>query len=347
MADETLSVKRGTMGSFGMRYHELALRRWFDESFFVREGFPIPSIFASPMDAFSEFDKLWSSVRNPFNYLLNLKDDQGGPLYEPYPSNLRYPLISIFRRGWKYRPEQNYSIHQFRHINWPTVSDDVGKCELGNVTVGYRPMAWSYKFQIDHYAMRPDTQAYFVETLMRSMWRTGGTPQTWITVHYPGWGFQNVRMYIEGDIESTTLEAPEDGKAAEFRTSLTLILEGYSVDQDFKFLPALWTLIIGNGTPSPAQLETAINPLASVDLRFQDNNPTLDSRLNVPSDAECQHELANAFRVYPVHKIILHGSDAKNDFGFTSTNPGSPYFSGGIQSNLAFGLPTIILGGSI
>jgi hypothetical protein len=93
---------------------------------------------------------------------------------------VRYPLLSVYRKGFKYRSYQNFSIHKFRHINWPTMSDDVGRCELGNVTTSKMPMAWDYRFQIDFYCNRPDTQAFFVEKLMREMYKTGGTPQTWM-----------------------------------------------------------------------------------------------------------------------------------------------------------------------
>src|SRR5208337_1620445 len=225
MADDTLSVIKGTLGSLGMRYHELALQRWFYSTFFVRSGYPIPVVFSTPMDAFGNFNQLWKHDRSPFNYLFDLKDENGTPLYEPYPSTLRYPLISVFRRGWKYRPEQSYGIHQFRHMNWPTVTPDVDRCDLANVTVSYRPNAWDYRFQIDHFAMRPDTQAYFIERLMRSFVVGGGTPQTWMQIHFPVLGMQKIRMYIDGEIENSTKEEPEDQTNMEFRTTFTLVVE--------------------------------------------------------------------------------------------------------------------------
>lgn len=345
MADGTLSVNPGTVGATGMRYHELALQRWLYGNFAVREGYPIPVVFSSPMDAFGNFDKLWKSDRNPFKYLFDLKDERGTPLYEPYPSNLRYPLISVFRRGWRYRPDQNYSIHQFRKLNWPTVSDDVGRCQLGNVTTSYRPMAWDYRWQIDHYAMRPDTQAYFVEKLMRSMWITGGTPQCWVEVRYPGIGIHKVRMFIEGDIENGTLEEPEDQKHVEFRTTFTLCMEGYSVDQDIQFVPALWTLLIrGQQEASPDEVREALDQ-QEIDLRLGDDNVTMLSRQNVPSDEECQRNLAQ-YGTYPVYDITLSGSlqpAAYEQFGISSTNISSPYLLAGIPPVSIYGTHTITL----
>jgi hypothetical protein len=329
-----------------MRYHELALQRWLYSNFFVREGFPIPVVFSTPMDAFGNFDKLWKSNANPFKYLFDLKDEQGKPLYEPYPANLRYPLISIFRRGWRYRPEQNYSIHQWRKMNWPTVSNPVGRCQLANVAVSYRPMAWDYRWQIDHYAMRPDTQAYFVEKLMRSMWITGGTPQCWVLIHYPGIGLHRIRMFIEGDIENTTLEEPEDQKHVEFRTTFTLCLEGYSIDQDIQFLPALWTLIIRGQEQSanPDELGEALDQQTE-DLRLRDDNATMLARQNVPPDEECQQNLRHAtYGTYPGHDVYLSGSLQPNGYllyGFNSSNTNSPYFLGGIPSTSGYGLATL------
>ena len=290
-----------------MRIHELALQRWFYNIFFVREGYPIPLIFSTPSDAFSTFDKLWKKDNTPFKYLFGIKDEKGTPLYEPYPSNLRYPLISAFRRGWKYRTEQNYSIHRFRHISWPTVSKDVNKCQLGNVATSQRQMAWDYRWQIDHYAMRPDTQAYFVETLMRSMWMTGGVPQCWVKVYYPVLGHQLIRMYLDGDIENSTPEEPEDQKQVEFRTTFTLCMEGYSVDQNIQFVPALWSLVVRDNSlsASPGDIENAFGVQYEEDLRAYGHNPTLDSRSNQPPSEGCDIALRSTGTVTPDPFVIV------------------------------------------
>jgi hypothetical protein len=340
MADDTLSVRKGTLGALGMRYHELALQRWFYSTFFVRSGYPVPVVFSTPMDAFGNFKQLWKADKSPFTYLFDLKDDKGTPLYEPYPSTLRYPLISVFRRGWKYRPEQSYGLHQFRHMNWPTVDRDVGRCELGNVTVSYRPNAWDYRFQVDHFCMRPDTQAYFIEQLMRTFVVGGGTAQTWMQIHYPVLGMQKIRMYIDGEIENSTKEEPEDQSNMEFRTSFTVMVEGYTIDQEVEFVPALWSLLLrsANQSSSPGELVAAFDEQVRVDLRLDDANVTLNSRDNVPSDEECQRELKTT-GTYPPSSIYFSGSDqpdAYTKFGFSSTNTTDPFFLGGNSSVIRF-----------
>lgn len=333
------------MGATGMRYHELALQKWLYGTFFVREGYPIPVVFSTPMDAFGNFLQLWKSDKNPFKYLTNLKDDNGTPLYEPYPSTLRYPLISVFRRRWTYRPEQSYGVHQFRHMNWPTVASNPSRCELGEVTTSFRPNAWDYKFQIDHFCMRPDTQAYFIEQLMRNFIGIGGgSPQTWMTIHFPAIGFQRIRMYLDGDIENSTPEEPEDGKHVEFRTTINLVIEGYSIDQNIKIVPALWNLILrSNGSASPDELQAAFDQQITLDLRLGDNNSVLNSRSNVPSDTACQKALAS-HGTYPAANVLQMGTsqpDAYAMFGFYSTNTSSPYFVGAVPQTSGFGIATV------
>ena len=306
--DGTLNVRAGSLGGTSMRYHELALQRWLNQLFFVREGYPVPVVFTSPMDAFSYFQQLWSDANNPFSYLFDLKDAQGTPLYEPHPSPIRYPIISVYRKGWKYRQYQNFSIHRWRHINWPTVANagterygpqaqgwDLTKCRLGNVTTSRFPMAWDYRFQIDHFCNRPDTQAFFIEQLMQEFWRTGGTvPQTWMTVPYPGWGNRYIRLYLDGDIESLTPEEPENGKNVEFRTSFTVVVEGFDVDLNYEVWPALWNIVFRFGPVAPIELENCFNLDRTVDLRETGTNTTLDRRPNVPSWGTCQDALRAA-----------------------------------------------------
>ena len=328
-----------------MRYHELALQRWLNSTFYVREGYPVPVVFSTPMDAFSTFDKLFRDDNSPYKYLFGLRDEKGTPLYEPFPANVRYPLISSFRRGWKYRPEQNYSIHQFRHMNWPTVSSNIQRSDLGNVTVSYRPMAWDYRWQLDHYAMRPDTQAYFVEALMRAFWITGGIPQTWVKVHYPAWGWQQIRIYMEGDIDNSTPEEPETDSHVEFRTTATIVMEGYSVDQNLQILPALWTLLVRGGERAldPDELNEAFE--VAEDLRVGDDNVTLNARPNVPPDLTPfqQHQLVTP-GTYTPHDVFLHGSlqpQAYQHFGFVSPYGSDPYFLGGVSPSQAYGVTTV------
>lgn len=285
ISDHTLDLRAGHLSVTSMRYHELGVMAWLNLLFQVREGYPVPVVFATPMDAFAHFANLWADANNPFAYLLRAKDENGTPLYEPHPSPVRYPLLSVYRKGFKYRTGQNFSIHRFRHINWPTVSDVPDKTDLGNVTTTRMPMAFDYRYQIDFFCMRPDSQAFFIQRLMDAFWRTGGSLQTWVPINYPGWGTQLVRFYVDGDIENGTPEEPEDGKNVEFRTTFTLVVEGYSVDVNPKVFPAFWTLVFKSAgeNPTPAQLQES-RIVAVEDSRIQNANPTLDSRPNVPED---------------------------------------------------------------
>jgi hypothetical protein len=344
MADGTIGVKTGALGATSMRYHELALQRWLNRLFLVREGYSVPVVFATPMDAFSQFTRLWSEANNPFQYLLNATDDDGSPLYQPYPAPVRYPLLSVYRKGFKYRPYQNFSIHKFRHINWPTVSDDVGKCQLGNVTTSKMPMAWDYRFQIDFFCNRPDTQAFFVEKLMREMYKTGGTPQTWIAVEYPAWGCQLVRVYIDGDIENSTPEEPEPDHNVEFRTTVNIVVEGFSLDLNFQVEPAFWYLVFGTGSVDPDTLQRAFQPIREEDVRIRDANQTLDAREDVPSDVACQAALNPLGEVYTYDLYIGNPETTlQRPQGESPYWPPQPGYPGGIPSSAACGTPTIVV----
>jgi hypothetical protein len=286
---DTLAKPTGRLDFAGMRVHELALQAWLNSTFQVREGYPVPVVFSTPMDAFGHFRNLWADDNNPFKYLLDVKDDNGTPLYEPHPSPVRYPLISVYRKGWKFRTQQNFSIHRYK-LTWPAVADDPTLCDLGNAQVSRMPMAWDYRFQIDHFCMRPDTQAGFVEKLMWEFWRTGGTAQTWIPVAYPGWGFRLARLYLDGDsIESTTPEEPPDQKNVEFRTTVNITIEGFGVDLDWRTVPALWTLVLRGGNPLPPE---SLVELYRVDLRVGGENPVLAHRDDVPAAGTCEQALA-------------------------------------------------------
>lgn len=307
---DTLNVKSGALSGTSMRYHELSIQSWLNKLFVVREGYSVPVVICAPLDAFSTFTKLWSEANNPYQYLLEIKDANGVPLYQPYPSPVRYPIISVYRKGWKFRQYQNFSIHRMRWINWPTVSSpgpgiygvnstgtNLTECNLGNVTTSRFPMAFDYKFQIDHFCNRPDTQAFYISQLFREFWRTGGTQmQTWIKVNYPGFGTKLVRLYIDGDIDNLTPEEPEDGKNVECRTSFTVVVEGYDIDLDFKIYPALWTLLFRQGSAAPEALNNAFESVNSVDLREDPQSPVVDYRYKVsvmPPPGTCATSLRN------------------------------------------------------
>lgn len=351
-----------------MRYHELWLQRWLYSRFFVREGYPVPVVFASPMDAFSLFSKLWADENNPFRFLLELKDEQGTPLYEPHPSPIRYPLISVMRKGLKFRPYQNFSIHRWRHVNWPTVSDadgvvpgreqqgvDLTKCDLGNIQVSRMPMAWDYRFQIDHFCLRPDTQAFYLERLMNQFWRSGGGLQTWMDIEYPGWGSQYIRIYLDGEIDqSAPDEASYQDRNVEFRTSYTLVVEGFDVDVNYITHPTLWKFIAHSAAPD--QLDRLIEPI-TVDLRTKGENLVLESRVDIPSAGTCQTE-GNIRQFLAAGTVYITLGDLSGTLpgdnvrdpnqdppdlppgGITVTSA----FSYGIPSTLVFGTPIFTSG---
>jgi len=301
--DKVMDVRPGSLDVTSMRYHELWLQRWLYAHFYVREGYPVPVVFSTPMDAFSLFSKLWADESNPFAYLFGLKDAQGTPLYEPYPSPVRYPLISVSRQGIKLRSYQNFSTHRWRHLNWPTVSDtqavpgkvqvgnDLTKCQLGEVMVSRMPMAFDYRFQIDHFCLRPDTQAYFIEKLLNQFWRTGGgILQTWMDIEYPGWGHQYIRIYAEGDIDNRPPdETANQDKHVEFRTSFTLVIEGFDIDVAYKTFPALWKLVATSARID--DLDRLLLPSFTTDLRVNGTNQVLDSRVDIPPSGTCQSSI--------------------------------------------------------
>lgn len=341
-----------------MRYHELAVQRWLYSKFVVREGYPVPVVFATPMDAFTVFTRLWKDDNNPFRFLLDLKDEHGTPLYEPHPSAVRYPLLSVARKPVKYRPYQNFSIHTWKHVNWPTISDTgalpVGgrdqtgtnllKCDLGNVTTSYMPMALDYRFQIDHFCLRPDTQAFYLSRLMRQFWRTGATLQTWMEVNYPGWGPQYVRMYVDGDIvdHSAPEEAEAQDKNIEFRTSYTLVVEGFDLDLEYQTVPALWN--IRSSSASPQELDGLFYPPLDLDLRASGTNPVLGSRTDIPSAGTCARDHLDLGQLD--NQFIYLG-----DPNQPSVPPDNwayqPLFGYGIPSTAAAGTPIVFASGTI
>ena len=270
-----------------MRIHEVALQRWFYSHFFVTEGYPVPLVFATPMDAFSTFQVLWGSPDNPFTYLLEAKDSEGRPLYEPYPATVRYPLISVSRKGMSYRPEQSYGTHTRRRAYYVTLASNVTQADLGNVVSCQMPTAWNFTYQIDHYCTRPDTQAIFIQKLMKTLRFGGGTPQTWIPVIYPAWfgtDHRVIRMYVNGGIDTISNEEPGDAQV-EYRTSFTVVLEGYSPDLDVELNPTLWTYFQGTNPVTLDQINNVQRPPiveTTEDLRVTGYNPVFNELADLP-----------------------------------------------------------------
>ena len=351
-----------------MRYHELALQWWLNKIFTLRWGVPVPVVFTSPMDAFSLFSKLWSEANNPFQYLLSVTDDCGNPLYQPYPAPVRYPVISVYRKGWKYRQYQNYSIHRMRWMNWPTVSSpgpglygvpnngtNLTLCKLGEVTTSRFPMAFDYRFQVDHFCNRPDTQAFFTSQLFREFWRTGGTVlQTWIKVTYPGMGDKLIRLYLDGDIENLTPEEPPDGQNVEYRTSFTVVVEGYDLDLDYKIYPALWNLLFREGSAPPEALTSAFEFTGTIDLREQPQSSIVDYRQEVtvmPPPGTCAVNLRDArLEAEQVHEIIFNGLAVQPDPNTAATPPGYIAAAGAYafgQASIFATPPLVVDGGTV
>lgn len=268
-----------------MRVHELAVQYWLNRNFFIQAGYPIPVIFAPVADAYSNFIQLWKSTSNPFKYLLDLKDANGTPLYEPYPSNVRYPLITVERRGWSFRRSGNWTLHPFRRYSWLTDQDDPRRKDLSMVKQRQRPMGWDFLYQVDFLAKRPDTLSVFLEKAMSLFWRTGGdTPQTWIIVPYPSW-FQTTYVRVQlvgGEISNLTPPSPPDGSAVEYRVSFTLRVEGFLVDADYDVAPALNSLRIRSTGPLAPHDFIWLFGGVPLDMRGSNTNEVLNSRSPLP-----------------------------------------------------------------
>jgi hypothetical protein len=259
------------------RWHELALTNWFNQHFFVEEGYPIPVLFSSPMDAYGYFENLWARENNPFRYLLDAKDESGTPLYLPHPAKPAYPIISVHKKGWTFRPSQNYSTRKFKRRVWPTKNDDVLLKDLAEVEVSRMPMAWDFKYQIDFFCLRPDTQANFVMKLMNEFWMGGGGLQTWLTVKYPKpWDQKRVRLRFDGDsVDNLTPEEP-GAEMTIYRTSFSLVIEGYTPDIYPKYIPTFWQLELRNTIPSDPMTLAAYFETEE-DLRPTVRNPEIEN----------------------------------------------------------------------
>jgi hypothetical protein len=268
-----------------MRWHELGLQRWLNDNFQVAAGYPVPVVYTAPMDAFSHFKELWAQDNNPFTYLLGIKDKNGTPLYEPHPSPPRYPIFSVHRKGWRMRTNQNYSIHNWRHLGWPTIptSGTITRQDLSHIMVARMPMAWDFLYQLDFFCLRPDTLAAFIKHFMWKLRRTGGLqPQTWVTIAYPFYGLMFARLGLDGDIQSMMPDTPDNEANVEYHVSMNLVMEGWEVDLDIQEVPALWTLVgQARMEVSPGVLETVYTKAANL-RTTRNTNPVMAGRANLP-----------------------------------------------------------------
>jgi hypothetical protein len=287
-----------------MRVHELALQRWLNKSFIFKEGFPIPVVFATPRDAHHNFANLWKSENNPYAYLKGLKDKDGKPVFQPYPSNVFYPLISVSRLNWRFRQSQSYGARINRTAYYPTVQGTLPTdiTVVGNGTISRNDMAWAahnhwpvgwdFRFQVDHFCNFPQTQSVFVNRLMERFKHTGGIPQTYMAAKYPfPQRKQFIRAYIESDIDNVNNDA-QDEQSQEIRTSFTVVLEGYWYDYKTEIAPVLWYVGLGKDSAvvPPDELDrwfdfNEIYPGLD-DVRIGANNPTIESRGGLPPVTE-------------------------------------------------------------
>jgi hypothetical protein len=210
------------------------------------------------MSAFSDFTQIWKSDQNIFKYLLDAKDSAGTPLYQPQPAVPRMPLITVNRRTWRYDSQRSFSLHMNRFVGWPTTtSANKSENDIGYSYEAYMPSAWNYSVQIDHYAMRPDGQAYFINQLQQCFFPSASVPQFWTPAVYPGvYGLKNIRVFLEGDITDSTEEEPAEGYRV-YRTTLNLVIQGWSYPTDLLPVSTFWTSNLNVLAVSPCELEKA------------------------------------------------------------------------------------------
>ncbi len=263
-----------TMELTDVRVHLIALSRWLNSRFLIREGMPVPVIFAAPMDAFAQFSKLWKSPDNPFAYLQELRRGEAatgavvGRSLEP--AQLRFPLISVDWKRMRYRPEQSYASRVNRRLYWPTinsVAEGLKLGDLGNVAQARFPAAWTFTYQIDFWCARPDTQAIFVKQLTNAFKiMSASVPQTFIPVVYPNYvGALAERLILSSDIDDLTDKQPVDTEM-QFRTGVTVDIEGYATDNNIVVAPTLWTMMSGTAAVSPSSISVLFRE-SGVDLR--------------------------------------------------------------------------------
>lgn len=293
-----------------VRVHAVALARWFNANFEVTAGYPIPVIHATPMDAFSKFNLLWSSANNPFAYL----NEINSPHVDP--ANPRFPLINVSFQGMQLRPEQNYGSRTFRRIDWRSVSDESQGLtinDLGYVTQARYPQAWNYQYQVDFWCLRPDTQAIFIDQLTSRFKFGGGTAQAFISVVYPGYiGWVTCRSFLDGGAIRDATEKDPGESVLKFRTTFNLTVEGWKPDLDVSYVPTLWYEVFGNAATTAANLaayyDMHSNTRYAVDLRASGVNPVVVSRratmpangtiadsLNVPTPPAKAEQLSSAY----------------------------------------------------
>ena len=266
-----------------VKMHALALTRWINQWSFLKEGVPTPVIWATPMDAFSQFDKLWQDANSPFAYLKGMGQPDGAAVV--FPVVQRFPLINIDFRGMSYAADRSYSGRTYRRLGWPTVEGQqtpgVTLSSLGYVSQARMPLAFNYRYQVDHWALRPDTQAFFIRQLLKSVRASGAELQTYVRTLYPSYyGNALVKLKIDSDINDTTEKDPTD-QTVKYRTTINCTLEGWAIDQTLTVTPTFWTVNNMSIAFDPNHLDQ-IYLMNSTDLRPYQQNPVLGLRQNLP-----------------------------------------------------------------
>ena len=93
-------------------------------------------------------------------------------------------------------------------------------------------------------------------------------------------------------MDTDVVDATEDPSAEMpmvYRSSFSVVIEGYFVDQDTVYVPALWSLVFRDVPTLPMNLdylsafyEIATTGTIAYDMRVNGTNPLLDSRPDVP-----------------------------------------------------------------
>jgi hypothetical protein len=237
------------------------------------------------MNAFSDFQRLLQQEGGPLAYLADLKNEDGTPLYQPHPAPVRLPLISVKRLDWGFDVARSFNPYWYRSAGWKTVSKDVKLDQLGEAAQIRMPQAWNFGFQVDHFALTPATQAYFISELMRSFFNSASAPYTWIPAVYPGFfGYRMIRVVLESDsIKDATEDEPAEGYRV-YRTSFSLKVEGWNPDFDTYVGPVFWTLVENVQVIDPLVLNQVydVSLTKTTDMRPLQDNPLVAAAITMP-----------------------------------------------------------------
>ena len=269
-----------------LRVHALAITRWLNQAFYLAAGVPVPVIWATPMNAFSQFDELWNQNPSPYDYLKSWSANTANPQQGAvFPNPQRFPLINLDFKSFTYAPDRSYGGKVFRTLGWQAVdtlqTPGFTLSDLGNVQQARMPLAMDLNYQVDHWCLRPDTQAFFVEQLLETFKVSQATLQRYIPVLYPSYfGTWLVKMRLDPTISDGTEKDPVDN-VVKYRTTFNLTLEGWRADQKIRVTPALWSISLNLNAVEPNQIEE-LYALNGLDLRAYQQNPVLALRTNLP-----------------------------------------------------------------